>query len=569
MTTVVDQALRALVGARVSVVQGPQKVSHLAQLETAKRWAEARGYEIVGQFEDLGVSAEKRPEDRPDLGPWLTEEGAASWDVIVWSKMDRAFRSTAHCVDFARWAEERHKVVAFADDGLTLDYRPKRQGDSKGIDEMMAELFVYLGSFFAQLELNRFKTRAQDAHRAIRQMDRWASGVPPLGFKVVDHPCGKGKGLDTDETGKVLLESMARRLLDGWSFIRIAAWLNEAYADPRCSRRHVQGCECRDGAALTNMDRARVDSGKPLPASRRKEGKDGKRPERKPWSVSVVIDALTSPRTQGFKMTGRGKQAVTVLDSEGEPIRLAPPTFDADTWKQVQEAAALRKIGQRTPSKTSNPVLGVAVCGCTGCPACGERSDGLICGSSLAQQITRRKLASGEMGEWRSYRCGRTPLNCNGISARADDVDFQLTYEFNFFRGGEPMTRRVFVPGEDHSAELEQVSATIDRLRMESDAGLLTTPDDERQWLERMRVQVAKRDQLAAMPSRAAGWVTEETGQTKEEAWKAADGGGRRQLYLDAGLRYVLARKGERSYFDRPDGWTRYITAEEAEWRSE
>lgn len=514
----------------MSVVQGPQKVSHLAQLESATKWAAARGYEIVGQFEDLGVSAEKRPEDRPDLGSWLTQEGADSWDVIVWSKMDRAFRSTRHCVDFARWAEERQKVVAFADDGLTLDYRPKGPGEAKGIDEMMAELFVYLGSFFAQLELNRFKTRTQDAHRAIRQMDRWASGVPPLGFKVVDHPSGKGKGLDTDETGKAVLHEMAKKLIDGWSFIRIAAWCNE--------QKH-----------LTNMDRARVASGKPAKA--------------RPWSVNVVIDALTSPRTQGLKMTGRGTGAKVVLDPEGEPIRLGPATFDADTWKQIQQAAALRKLGQRTPSKTSNPVLGVAFCGCTGCPACGDLGEGEICGSSLAQQITRRNLANGEPREWRSYRCGRTPLNCNGVSARADDVEFQLMHQFNFFRGDEPMTRRVFVPGDDHSAELEQVKATIDRLRMESDAGLLTTSADVQQWMERMKVQVAKRDQLAAIPSRAAGWAIEETGETKEEAWKAADESGRRQLYLDVGLRYILARKGERSYFDSPEWWTRYLTPEE------
>ena len=75
--------------------------------------------------------------------------------------------------------------------------------------------------------------------------------------------------------------------------------------------------------------------------------------------------------------------------------------------------------------------------------------------------------------------------------------------------------------GEDHSAELGQVHAIIDRLRMESDASLLTTPEDERLWLERMKPQVAKRDQLAAIPSRAAGWVTEETGQTKADAWEA------------------------------------------------
>ncbi|OKH71967.1 hypothetical protein EB74_24375 [Mycobacterium sp. SWH-M5] len=107
------------------------------------------------------------------------------------------------------------------------------------------------------------------------------------------------------------------------------------------------------------------------------------------------------------------------------------------------------------------------------------------------------------------------------------------------------------MPGENHSAELEQVNATIDRLHLESDAGLLTTDEDQRVWLERLHVQLAKRDQLAAMSSRAAGWTTEETGHTKAGAWKAADESERRQLYLDAGLQYVLCRKGERSYFDR------------------
>ncbi|GAB7068853.1 recombinase family protein [Mycobacterium hodleri] len=505
---------RALVGARVSVVQGPEKVSHLAQLETTINWAKANGYNVIGQFEDLGVSAEKRPEDRPDLGKWLTGEGASQWDAIVWSKMDRAFRSTRHCVDFAQWAEAHCKVVVFAEDSLKLDYRP---GAVKGIDAMMAELFVYLGSFFAQLELNRFKSRAADSHRVLRGLDRWASGVPPLGFKVVDHPSGKGKGLERDTEGYGLLHGMAEKLLGGWSFIRIAAWLNES-------------------GALTNMDRARVAS--------------GKAPKARPWSVNSVIDALTSPRTQGLKMTGRGKHTMTVLDAEGEPIRLAEPTFDADTWKKLQEAAQQRKIGQRTPSKTANPVLGVAVCGCTGCPACGVTEG--VCGSSLAQQITRKKLkTTGEMKEWRSYRCGRTPLNCNGVSARGEDVDFQIAHEFTYHRGAESATRRVFVPGEDHSAELDQVNSTIDRLRLESDAGLLTTPEDESRWLDRMKAQVAKRDQLAAMPSRAAGWVTAETDQTKAEAWRAADEAGRRQLYLDAGMRYVLTRKGERDWFDR------------------
>lgn len=490
--------LRALVGARVSVIQGPQKVSHLAQLETATKWAEAKGYEIVGTFEDLGVSAEKRPEDRPDLGPWLSDEGAAKWDVIVWSKMDRAFRSTRHCVDFARWAEERQKVVAFADDGLVLNYRP---GAVKGIDAMMAELFVYLGSFFAQLELNRFKTRAQDSHRAIRQMDRWACGVPPLGFRTVDHPSGKGKGLDTDPVGKELLLKMAEKLLGGESFIGIAAWLNET-------------------DALTNMDRARIAR--------------GKEPRRRPWTVNVVIDALTSERTQGLKMTGSGKQAKTVLDGNGDPIRLAPPTFDPDTWKQIQEAAQLRRLHQRTPVKARNPMLGVGVCGCTGCRACerDQKGDG-FCGASMAQQFSRKTNSGGKVSEKRYYRCGRTPINCNGTSFKADEADDVLENIFLTQRGDAEVTRRVFVPGEDRSHELDRVNASIERLRRESDAGLIVTDEDERLYLHRMKNLIDQRTALEAVPVRKAGWTTETTGQTYAEVWETED---RRQLLIDAGI---------------------------------
>ncbi|PQE02834.1 recombinase family protein [Mycobacterium sp. EPG1] len=493
--------LRALVGARVSVVQGPQKVSHEAQIESTTRWAASKGYEVVGTFQDLGVSAEKRPEDRPELGRWLTDEGATEWDVIVWSKMDRAFRSTRHCVDFARWAEERHKMVVFADDGLTLDYRP---GAAKGIDAMMAELFVYLGSFFAQLELNRFKSRATDSHRELRQRDRWASGVPPLGFKVVDHPSGKGKGLETDPEGKELLHEMARKLLDGWSYVRIAAWLTET-------------------GALTNRDRALVAK--------------GKEPRRKPWNVTVVANALTSPKTQGIKTY----KDVPVLDGDGEPVRLAPPTFDPDTWKQIQDAAASRKQNRRAPTGSVNPMLGVGFC--------------RLCGASLVQQTIRDRNGSDK--SWRIYRCSRTPKNCRGVSMRASDADLLMEETFLERWGDEKVTRRVFVAGEDHSHELEQVLASIERLRKESDAGLIVSDDDERVYLQRMKALVDRRTELESKPHRAAGWVTEETGQTYREVWHSDQEDlvkFRRQLMVDHGVRFELeSGKPPRWHIFRPE----------------
>ena len=369
---------------------------------------------------------------------------------------------------------------------------------------MMAELFVYLGSFFAQLELNRFKTRVEDSHRKIRPTTRWAAGVPPLGFRVVDHPSGKGKGLDTDPDGHKLLHAMADKLLDGWSFVRITAWLNQT-------------------GAQTNKARAR--------------GKAST------WTMATVIDALTSPRTQGLKL----HKGETVLDAAGEPIRLAPATFDDDTWKQIQNAAALRKQNQRTPTESTNPILGVGFCGCTGCPACEHKpAKPGFCGRSLVQQL------SGKGGRL-YYRCGR---KCPQVFIRADIAEAILEEVFIEHWCNSKVVRRVPIPGEDHSHELEKVEATITRLRRESDAGLLTTPEDERIWLERLKAQTARRDKLAAMPRRAAGWSTEETNQTYGEAW-AEEGQDRRKLLVDAGVRLELNAKSARIkrpwFMDGPD----------------
>ncbi|ERB55589.1 hypothetical protein N806_31130 [Rhodococcus sp. P27] len=479
------QPLKALVGARVSVVQGPQKVSHIAQQETGAKWVAEHGHTIVGTFQDLDVSATVSPFERPDLGPWLTEEKSHQWDILVFSKIDRMFRSTRDCVRFAEWAEQHGKVLVFAEDSMTLNYRDK--GQSGSLESMMAELFIYIGSFFAQLELNRFKSRARDGHRVLRGTDRWASGVPPLGFKVVDHPSGKGKGLATDDEGKALLYEMAGKLLEGWSFIRIADWCNES-------------------GALTNMDRARVAK--------------GQEPKQRPWTVGTVTDALTLPKTQGFKMHKRQ----TVLDDKGEMIRLGPPTFDDDTWNHIQKAAAKRKRQPRSKTHSSNPMLGVGFCG--------------QCGASLAQQFSKSKSKSEDKTH-RYYRCGRTPVNCRNTLLQADIGDQLLEESFVDQWGSQPVKRRIFVPGEDHTHELERIRATIERLRRESDEGLIVGADEEERYFTRMRSLVTRRVELESTPMREAGWITEETGQTYGEVWNDGETD-RRQLLADAGIRFVL-----------------------------
>ncbi|AYF77157.1 recombinase family protein [Nocardia yunnanensis] len=490
-----NSGLRALVGARVSVVQGPEKVSNFAQLETGMRWADANGLSVVAMFQDLDVSAGKyTPFERPDLGKWLTEEKLWEWDVLIFSKIDRMFRSTHDCVEFAKWCKEHRKILVFADDNLTLNYRDA--GKLNSLDQMMTELFIYIGSFFAQIELNRYRSRAEDFHRVLRTTDRWASGVPPFGFQTVDHPSGKGKTLARDPYGYEWLYKIAEKLLAGWSWIRIAAWLNES-------------------KVLTNMDRAMI--------------KNGKESKERPWNVGTVKLIMTSWSTQGYKTTDKGKKPH--LDADGNMVRIAEPTFDDATWEQIQQAAAKRSYNGTRRVHSENPMLGVGSCG--------------LCGAQLAQQISaRRGKSTIGLPDNRYYRCGRTPLNCNGMNISAEEAERTLESQFLAEHGEKLVIEKVFVPGSDNSRELEEVTGAIARLRAESDAGLIETQEDQDHYISRLKGLTARKRELEKDTVRPSKWEEKKLDITYGEAWaRSVDPIEHREMLRKWGVRLILQPK--------------------------
>lgn len=480
-----SSSLRALVGARVSVVRGAEKVSHLAQRATGERWVSDHGHQVVGTFEDLDVSADKfDPWRRPDLGQWLTEERSYDWDVIVFSKVDRAFRSIRDCAKFTEWIKQRKKILVFAEDNFVLDYR---NTDGQSLDAMMAEFFVMIASFFAAIELNRFRTRSLDVRRTLRYTDRWVAGNAPFGFKVIPHPSGKGKTLATDEQAKRLLHEMAGHLLEGWSFNGIARELN-------------------DRGVITARGTA--------------------------WSTSAVVEALTSLKTQGVKMRRKGSDihhGDPVLTPDGEYIRLAPPTFDDATWTQLQAAAAVRRTNRRSRVHSLNPLLGVGKCG--------------VCGASLA---LRGSTKNGRT--YRYYGCAKPLGACKGVTMRADEAEEVLEDTFLTEVGHLNVIRRVFVPGEDYTAELEDVKRRISGLRREYDSGLILE-DDESEYFERLSALTAHRKELEKLPQRPAGWSLEKTDRTYAEVWASADWEARRKLLADGGVAFTVYSKLHKDIF--------------------
>lgn len=449
------------------------------QREHCRQTIDVRGGVEVGVAEDLAVSAFKYgPFDRPGLGPWLTDPDKLSeWDALVVWRLDRLVRSSKDLADLLTWCQEHDKGFVSATEGFDL---------SSPFGRAMVAIIAALG----QLEAETTRERVADSHAYLRTVDRWPSGSPPLGFQVVPHPSGKGKGLATDPDGKRLLHEMAAKLIEGWSINRIAQW-------------------CNDSGQLTSYDRVRVAKGQP--------------PRKAPWTASNVRRVLTAPNTQGWKTTLNGSRAYgagdLVLNEHGEPIRMAPATFDDTTWEQIQLAVAARSRNGKRRTRSPNPLLGIGVCG--------------SCGASLAQLVSTKRGKT-----YRYYLCGRTPVRCTGVSTPAAPLDAIFEEAFLLAHRGEPIRERVFVPGTDNRAEIEQareiigsLTATMAIARSATARGALS---------EQLAAADARLTELEKEPYRPSRWDVREGEQTYGDVWAGATLEQRRKLLQDAGARVTL-----------------------------
>lgn len=489
-------------GARVSHVQGDQKTSHFDQRKISVKHAEQQGWDIVGSFEDLDVSAIKTsPWERPDLKPWLTDQ-AYDWDALIFTKTDRVFRSARDAVDLASWCERNKRILVLVEDGITLDYyHPDQEKDS--FSKMLAEIFLLMAAMFAQIEGRRYVQRAQGRVRFLRTTDRWGHGLAPYTHMIVKHPTGAGKALDlAPENQTVLHDVIVPKLLEkpqGWSLTGIVNYLNDnGYPSPRESVRIRNG------------------------VTDKKKGKG--------WTVSNLKNILTSPSTQGIKVS-KGKP---VLDSEGKSIRVGPPSFDDDTWAEIQIEMAQRAQKPRERRHGSNPILGIGKCG--------------SCRTNLRQET--KTAPSGT--KYRYYRCGNSLKPCAGVTFVADQADSIVADEFLEKCGDLYVRERLFEPGEDHSYELSEVMATIESLREDRALGLFSSPEDERTYRDQMKSLISRRDELQAKPVKHAGWVMRATEKTYNEAWPSATPEEKREMLLAAGVELTVNNADSFSvYVDR------------------
>jgi site-specific DNA recombinase len=195
---------------------------------------------------------------------------------------------------------------------------------------------------------------------------------------------------------------------------------------------------------------------------------------------------------------------------------MAEATFSHDEWQQLQAVVAQRTSSGKARQMTQNPLAGIGFC---------------VCGYALS--LHRRASSSGTVHTY--VRCGSSKKQCRGAE-RLDTVDEFLGDTFLEYYGDREMTRQVFVPGADHSAELDQVERSLERLRWESDNGLI---DDEELYKSRLAGLASRRAELKANTVVPARWEAVGTGKTYRDLWSDPDTD-RRQVLRDSRIRLVL-----------------------------
>lgn len=267
----ITQTRRCVLYARLSVTK-EESVSITRQLQSCRSYAHARGWEVVGEFVDDGVSATaNRPEDRKG---WASLLATKDFDAVVIWKVDRLARRV---LDFLHADEDLQKRGA----GLVAVDDPIDMTSPQG------RAFAVMLAVFGEMEAEAMRARVRAARTQLLKDGRWPGGGVPYGYISVSNPEGPGRVLAKDPERTY--------------------WLSQAVA------------MARRGVAVNAIARWLTAEGAPLP---------GKPTIRTVWNRQTVDGLLRNPVLAGMRPynPGRGRQGTpvdpfsVVRDAAGLPV---------------------------------------------------------------------------------------------------------------------------------------------------------------------------------------------------------------------------------------------------------
>ena len=215
------QARRCVLYVRLSVTK-EESVSITRQLQSCRRYAEARGWEVVGEFIDDGVSATaNRPEDRKG---WAALLAVSEFDAVIIWKVDRLARRV---LDFLHADEALQARGA----GLVAVEDPIDMTSPQG------RAFAVMLAVFGEMEAEAIRARVRAARLQLLRDGPWAGGGIPYGYQTAANPDGPGWVLVKDTARQPWLTKIVRMALGGATVNAITTWLTSEGAPlPECSR---------------------------------------------------------------------------------------------------------------------------------------------------------------------------------------------------------------------------------------------------------------------------------------------------------------------------------------------
>ena len=196
--------------ARVSTLtQAKEGESLEAQKRQIQSYAISKGLELTEAhiFIEAGISGGIEFSQRPE-GAKLTEL-VTEGDIIIFPKLDRAFRNTRNALNVLHEMKERKVSIHFIDLG----------GDVTG-NGIGAIVFTIL-SAFATFEKERIATRIREVKQLKKAQGKFTGGKPAFGYTIQE-----GVKVKKPEEQKIITE-MKRLKTRGKSYRYIANWLNE------------------------------------------------------------------------------------------------------------------------------------------------------------------------------------------------------------------------------------------------------------------------------------------------------------------------------------------------------
>lgn len=197
---------------RVSTLQQANEGESLeTQLRQIRSYSELKGYDIPNEnlITERGVSGSLEFEKRPEGSKLFAS--LKSGDILIFSKLDRAFRNTRNALNTLHELKERGVSVHFIDLG----------GDVTN-DGIGSVIFTIL-SAFATFERERIATRIREVKQVQKTEGKFLGGFTRFGYSV------EGEKLVPNPDQQAIIKEMKVMRRRGMSLRRISKWLGKSH----------------------------------------------------------------------------------------------------------------------------------------------------------------------------------------------------------------------------------------------------------------------------------------------------------------------------------------------------